>query len=686
MPVSEPNPPVKSSVWNRRPARYVFALAAVAAAFLLRAGLERLAGGSLPTTYITFYPAVMLSALLGGVGPGLLATAAAALGVDYFMLSPVGSFAVANVADAVGLVFFTGMGVFMSVVAELYRRARQQTADNLKKMVAARTAELAQSNEQLKTEISEHKRAGQQLRLLSTAVESAVNGVAITDRTGAILWINPAFTRMTGYSRAEAEGKKPRILKSGRHSPEFYRLMWETLVKGEPWHGELVNRRKNGSLYSEEMTITPVRADGAEVTHYVAIKQDITARKRAERRTELLAETAARLLSSDEPQLVVEEQCGKALEFLDCQVFLNFLADDKQQRLHLNARAGVSNADAAKLEWLDYGVSVSGCAARDARRIVACNIQETDDPRNALVKSYGIQAYACHPLIAAERLLGTLSFGTRARKDFTEEELSFMKAVSDLVATAIERKRTQTALHLTAEEAKRSNRDLEQFAYIASHDLQEPLRAVGGYVRLLQRRFPENMDPKALQYINGAAEGADRMERLITDLLAFSRVGTHGGAFSSARLDAILDEALRNLHSSIESAGVKVTRDPLPALAVDATQVMQIFQNLIGNAIKFRSERPPEIHVAARREPGRWVFTVRDNGIGIEPQYFERIFQIFQRLHTRAHYPGTGIGLAICKKMVERHGGVIWVESQPGQGSAFNFSLPDTGATNQPGA
>jgi hypothetical protein len=282
--------------------------------------------------------------------------------------------------------------------------------------------------------------------------------------------------------------------------------------------------------------------------------------------------------------------------------------------------------------------------------------------------------------MVADRVLGTLSFGARNRKDFSDEELSFMKAVSDLVATAMERKRTQTVLQLTADEAKRSNRDLEQFAYIASHDLQEPLRAVGGYVRLLQRRFPENMDPKALQYINGAAEGADRMERLITDLLAFSRVGTHGAAFSSASLDAILDEALRNLQSSIETAQVKITRDPLPTLRVDATQIMQIFQNLIGNAIKFHSERPPEIHIGAKKEPGRWVITVRDNGIGIEPQYFDRIFQIFQRLHTRAHYPGTGIGLAICKKMVERHGGAIWVQSQPGQGAAFHFSLPDASA------
>jgi light-regulated signal transduction histidine kinase (bacteriophytochrome) len=239
-----------------------------------------------------------------------------------------------------------------------------------------------------------------------------------------------------------------------------------------------------------------------------------------------------------------------------------------------------------------------------------------------------------------------------------------------------ERKHAQESLQQTAEDLKRSNRDLEQFAYVASHDLQEPLRAVGGYVKLLQRRFPKDIDAKAIEFITGAADGATRMERLITDLLAFSRVGTRGATFVPADMNGLLAEALQNLQASIKTAGAKVTHDPMPTLAVDPTQMMQLFQNLIGNAIKFRGERPPEIHVGAQKQEGRWVFSVRDNGIGIDPQYFERIFQIFQRLHTRKVYAGTGIGLAICKKIVERHGGTIWLESQPEQGSTFYFSIP----------
>jgi signal transduction histidine kinase len=241
-----------------------------------------------------------------------------------------------------------------------------------------------------------------------------------------------------------------------------------------------------------------------------------------------------------------------------------------------------------------------------------------------------------------------------------------------------ERRQAQEALQLTADELERSNLDLEQFANVASHDLQEPLRAVSGFVKLLQARFPDHIDAKAVQYVTGACDGAERMERLINGLLAYSRVGIKGGDFVPLDFNAALGDALRNLQASLTAAQAQVTQDDLPTLAADATLITQLFQNLIGNAVKFRGEEPPQIHAGVRREPARWVFSVRDKGIGIAPQYFERIFQLFQRLHNRKHYPGTGIGLTICKRIVERHGGKIWVESQPGQGATFFFSLPAT--------
>jgi PAS domain S-box-containing protein len=524
---------------------------------------------------------------------------------------------------------------------------------------------------------AERARVEEQLRLLSSAVEAAVNGIALTDRGGKILWINPAFTRLTGYSLQEAVGQNPRVLKSGKHPAEFYAQMWATIVRGESWSGELVNRRKDGSLYTEQMTIAPVRASGAGVTHFVAIKQDISARKRAEDRTRLMAETVGQLLKSDSPQHIAHELCESVMDYLDCEVFFNFLVDEQPDRLRLNGCAGVSEEQAAKLQWLDFGAGVSGCVARDKCRIVAENILSTPDPRTELVKAVGLQAYACHPLMAEGRLIGTLSFGAKKRPRFTDDELSLMKDVADQVAIALQRQNAQAALRHTALELERSNQELQQFAYVASHDLQEPLRAVAGYLGLIDERLRDKLDDKGRHYMAGAIEGAERMHTLINDLLELSRVGSRGGEFQSADLNAVLDIALKNLAVTVNQTNAVVTRSSLPALPADANQIAMLFQNLIGNAIKFRGERPPEIDVSARWQAGHWVFAVRDNGIGIEPQYYEQIFQIFRRLHTRKQYPGTGIGLAICKKIVERHGGRIWVQSQPGLGSTFLFTIPD---------
>ncbi|MCA9971272.1 MAG: hypothetical protein KC425_13695, partial [Anaerolineales bacterium] len=222
----------------------------------------------------------------------------------------------------------------------------------------------------------------------------------------------------------------------------------------------------------------------------------------------------------------------------------------------------------------------------------------------------------------------------------------------------------------------RSNRELEQFAYVASHDLQEPLRMVTSYLQLLQRRYRGQLDANADEFIAYAVDGAERMKVLINDLLAYSRVGTRGKPLAPADAEALLQRALDNLQLSIAETGARVHHDPLPAILADDGQFVQLLQNLIGNAIKFRGAAPPEVHVGVTRQDAQWRFAVSDNGIGFEPQFAERIFVIFQRLHTRSEYGGTGIGLAICKKIVERHGGQIWAESTPDVGTTIYFTLP----------
>jgi PAS domain S-box-containing protein len=239
-----------------------------------------------------------------------------------------------------------------------------------------------------------------------------------------------------------------------------------------------------------------------------------------------------------------------------------------------------------------------------------------------------------------------------------------------------ERKRAEEKLRLALADLGRSNKDLEQFAYVASHDLQEPLRMVSSYTQLLARRYQGQLDASADKFIAYAVDGANRMQRLIEDLLAYSRVGTRAKGFELIDCTAALDRALANLKAAIDASGAVVTHGPLPAVVHDNLLLVQLFQNLIGNAIKFHVEAPPRVHVTAEQKAEEWVFAVRDNGIGIDPQYAQRIFTIFQRLHTNEEYSGTGIGLAICKKIVERRGGRIWVESQPGSGSTFYFTVP----------
>ncbi len=274
-------------------------------------------------------------------------------------------------------------------------------------------------------------------------------------------------------------------------------------------------------------------------------------------------------------------------------------------------------------------------------------------------------------------------------EDFNIEKLrlqdtqkALLNILDDLNQSREELQRAHDVLELRVKERTtelaRSNAELEQFAYIASHDLQEPLRMVSSYVQLLEKRYQGKLDQDADEFINFAAEGALRMQRLINDLLAYSRVGTRGKSFEEVNLEAALAQATENLQLAIREKNAAVTHDPLPLTYGDSGQLTQVFQNLIDNAIKFCREEAPKVHVSASVKEGECVCQVKDNGIGIAPEYLDKLFLLFQRLHTRKEYPGTGIGLAICKRIIERHGGRIWVKSRPGEGSTFYFIIPTT--------
>jgi PAS domain S-box-containing protein len=272
------------------------------------------------------------------------------------------------------------------------------------------------------------------------------------------------------------------------------------------------------------------------------------------------------------------------------------------------------------------------------------------------------------------------------RKDGSEFPIEIMlsplQSVEGILVTAAirdisTRKNAEVTLMRNIQELNRSNEELEQFANIASHDLQEPLRMVASYTQLLAKRYKGRLDSDADEFIAYAVDGSNRMQGLIQDLLAYSHAGTNGRAHRKLASEDIFAVALTNLRATIEESGAVVTHDFLPVITTDDSQLAQVFQNLVGNAIKYRGAAVPHVHVSALKNASdEWVYSVRDNGLGIDPQYFEKIFILFQRLHGREEFKGTGIGLAICKKIVERLRGRIWVESQPGKGSTFYFTLP----------
>jgi signal transduction histidine kinase len=331
-----------------------------------------------------------------------------------------------------------------------------------------------------------------------------------------------------------------------------------------------------------------------------------------------------------------------------------------------------------------------GVVQRAWRERTPLVVQRKDglDPQDVrLLESFRAGTLLLVPIATSERALGVLLVFLEYGSLFVEDDLDLLNIFAQQTAFILENNVMLEELQRHTEdlEAKvqertvalqRSNEDLRRFAYIASHDLQEPLRTVSSYLQLVESRYSDKLDDDGQEFINFAVEGAARMKDLIDDILTYSRVEAQPGNFTLIDSGKVLDKTRQLLEVSINETKATITNDPLPQIKADEQLITQLFQNLIGNAIKYRSEKHPEIHVRANCENGEWVFSVRDNGIGIDSQYRERIFVLFQRLHNRSQYPGTGIGLAVCKKAVEQHGGRIWVESEVGKGSTFYFTIP----------
>ncbi len=482
-------------------------------------------------------------------------------------------------------------------------------------------------------------------------LEAAPDAMVVVNQGGEIVLLNVQAEKQFGYRRDELVGQKvTNIIPEGfaeRLIADGTRTAAEALAQQIGTGIELIARRKNGSEFPIEIMLSPL--ESAEGTLVTAAIRDISVRRAAEKHLAQMEGRYRGLLEAAPDAMVVVNQGGEI-------VLLNVQAEKQ---------FGYSRDELV-------GQKVKNIIPEGfAERLVSDALRSVED--------------------ALAQQIGTGIELTGRRKDKSEFPIELMlspleSAEGILVTAAIRdittRKKAEANLLNKVEELNRSNEELGQFAYIASHDLQEPLRMVASYTQLLSRRYKGKLDSDADEFIAFAVDGAGRMQRLIQDLLAYSRVGTKGQELLATSSEEALQQALINLRGAIAERGALVTHDPLPNVLADEMQLVQLFQNLVGNAIKYQNSGIPKVHItAAQNGRQKWTFSVRDNGLGIDPQYFEKIFGMFQRLHKREEFAGTGIGLAICKKIVERHGGNISVESEPGHGSTFRFAL--TGCENK---
>lgn len=520
-------------------------------------------------------------------------------------------------------------------------------------------SQLATIDQKLQQEIAERQQIATNLleltQLQNAILNSANYTIISTNPDGIIKTFNRAAQQILGYSVEEVVGKvTPGIIHDPMEIAKRAEVLSQQLgVKIEPGfevfvalarrgiadENEWTYIRKDGSRFPVLLSVTALYDSEGNINGFVGVGQDIRDRK--------LTETALQESESKYRQIV--ELAEEGIWVIDSNARTNY----------------VNNAMARMLGYTEsemFGKSLFDFMDAEEKQKALDNVER---------RKQGISEKH------------EFKFKTKDGKDIWTylstspvlDERGNMVSCCALVYNITDRKESEQQMLQLTEDLKRSNQELEQFAYVASHDLQEPLRSVTSYTQLLAQRYQGNLDAKADKYINYIVDGSTRMQQLINDLLAYSRLGTRAQKFEMADCYAAVEQSLCNLQIAIAETKAIITYESLPTVMADELQLVQLFQNLIGNAIKFCQDIP-RIHISAIIQDNEWLFSVRDNGIGIDSDYADRIFIIFQRLHSRREYLGTGIGLAICKRIVERHSGRIWVESQSGQGATFYFTIP----------
>jgi PAS domain S-box-containing protein len=493
-------------------------------------------------------------------------------------------------------------------------------------------------------DVTAQKRAEALHARLAAIVDSANDAIIAKGLDGVVLTWNPAAERLFGYPAQEIIGQHIDVLIPDDRRTEEAGIR-ERIRRGElVQHFESVRLRKDRTRFAVALTVSPIKDGEGRVVAACKIVRDITGQKQAE-----------------------EALRGNAYH-------RNLIEASLDPLVTIGPNGNITDANAAT-------ESATGCPrAQLIGTDFSDYFTEPAQARAVYQQVFREGSVRDYPLDLRHRdgRVTSVLYNAAVYRDEQAKITGVLAAARDIT----QRKRAEEQIRLFTEDLKRRNQELEQFAYVASHDLQEPLRAMSSFSELLAERYRGKLDPDADEFIGFIVDGGRRMQKLIEGLLSYSRVGTRGQPLKPVDCEQVFEAARSNLELAIRESGARLRHEPLPTVLGDELQLVQLFQNLLSNAIKFRPPgQPPQIEVSAAPGQARWTLTFRDNGIGIEPQFFNRLFIIFQRLHSQDRYGGTGIGLAVCKKIVERHGGRIWIESALGRGSAFHLTLP---ASNQP--
>jgi PAS domain S-box-containing protein len=520
----------------------------------------------------------------------------------------------------------------------------QQFAEDLEasnEELQTTTDELQRANEELQTTTEELQATNEELRLAGaytrSLIEASVDPLVTIGPDGKITDVNNSTEKVTGYNRDELIGTNfSDYFTEPEKAREGYKQVFrEDFVRNY----ELEIKHRDGHLTPVVYNASVYKDDDGNVIGVFAAARDISERKRSEKELKMASNYNRSLIEASVDPLVTIGPDGKITD-----------VNNSTEKV-----TGYNRDELIGTDFSDYFTEPE--KAREGYKQVF---------QDGFVRDYELK------IKHKNRNIIPVLYNASVYHDDDGEVIGVFAAARDIT----ERKKVEEMLKLNIDELARSNAELEQFAYVSSHDLQEPLRMIGSYLQLLERRYEGQLDDKADKYIRFAVDGAYRMQHLINDLLEFSRVTTHAKDLEITNVESVYNQVLINLEVSMKENNAIITYDQFPEVMADDIQLSQVFQNLISNAIKFRGEDDPKIHIGLIRESEQWLFSVKDNGIGIDSKHKDRIFEVFKRLHKRRDYPGTGIGLSICKKIIERHGGNIWVESELGYGSVFYFTLP----------